>query len=359
MTVIISANAPYGEGGLGGFLATAVEEARRGGELARYYSVAGRINDPCAEEIALERWAPLFRLPPLRWRHGWRELLAAECFDHAVARRLAPMDCFHGFAGTSLRSFRQARRLGVGELIVESATSHIDNVWGRHHDAAMAYPIEDGWLNRSLYRKTLREYALADTIVVSSEYARQSFLARGVPAAKLRRRLQTVGPRFTPPPVSPKPSGFHVVYVGRLQVTKGIPVLLDAFARLEDPDARLTLVGGTATEEMDRYLQHRLAADRRISIAPGDPLPHLHRADVLVHPTYEDGLGLAPMEALACAVPVLVTDDTGMKEYVSAGQNGFVLPTGDVDALIEHLRSIRARPLRHTFPPLQPADPLP
>ena len=55
-------------------------------------------------------------------------------------------------------------------------------------------------------------------------------------------------------------------------------------------------------------------------------------------------------------MPVLVTEDTGMKEYVSPGQNGFVLPTGDVDALAEHLRMIRDRPLRGTFQPLQPPD---
>jgi glycosyltransferase involved in cell wall biosynthesis len=175
-----------------------------------------------------------------------------------------------------------------------------------------------------------------------------------VPASKIRRRTQAAGRRFTPPAAWQKQPGFNVVYVGRLQVTKGIPILMDAFAQLRDPDATLTLVGGTATEEMDRYLKSRLAGDPRITIAPGDPLPHLHRADVLVHPTYEDGLALAPMEALACGVPVLVTADTGMKEYVSPGQNGFVLPTGDVTSLVEHLRLIRARPLRATFSLCEP-----
>jgi glycosyltransferase involved in cell wall biosynthesis len=355
---IISANAPYGEGGLGGFLATVVEEARATGELACYYSFAGRANDPCGRTISLDRWAPLLRLPPCRWHHSWREWLASEWFDRAVAHRLAPTDVFHGFGGSCLRSLRQARRIGVGELTVESATSHIDNVWRQHRAAATTYPIEESWLSAASYRKTLREYALADTIVVSSEYARQSFLVRGVPALKLRRRVQTAARRFAPPPAWQAHSGFRVIYVGRLQVTKGVPVLMDAFARLEDADATLTLVGGTATEQMDRYLRSRLAADRRITIAPGDPLPHLHRADVLVHPTYEDGFALAPMEAIACGVPVLVTDDTGMKEHVSSGQNGFVLPTGDVDSLVEHLRVIRARPLRGTFQPPPPADPL-
>ena len=204
---------------MGGFLAAVVEEARATGELARYYSVAGRINDPCGETISLDRWAPLFRLPPCRWHHSWRELLAAEGFDRAVARRLAAVDAFHGFGGTCLRSFRQARRVGIGQLIVESATSHIDNVWRQHRAAATAYPLEEGWLNAALYRKTLREYALADTIVVSSEYARRSFLAGGVPASKVRRRVQRVSRRFTPPPAWQPQAGFNIVYVGRVQVS--------------------------------------------------------------------------------------------------------------------------------------------
>jgi len=348
---VFSGNAPYGVGGLGSFLATVVEEARVRGRLDRYLSTSPRPNDAKGDAVSPGGWATLFRLPPLRWRHAWREHLASAWFDRAVARRLTETDTFYGFGGACLHSLRRARSLGVKELIVESATSHIDHVRSRHRVASAAYPIEDGWLGAALYRRTLREYELADTIVVTSEYSRESFLSRGVPASKLRRRVQQVPRRFAAPRTWQGGHGFHVVYVGRLQVTKGVPIVIEAFRRIDVPAATLTLVGGTATAAMDRYLKRCLSADPRIRIAPGDPLPHLHRADVLVHPSYEDGLGLAPLEALACAVPVLVTHDTGMKEYVIGGQNGFVLPTGDVDALVEHLELLRGRPLRGTFEP--------
>ena len=70
-------------------------------------------------------------------------------------------------------------------------------------------------------------------------------------------------------------------------------------------------------------------------------MPHLRRADVLAHASYSDGFGYAPMEALACGVPVIVTEDTGMKEHVEEGVNGYVVPTGDVDALVERLEWVR------------------
>jgi glycosyltransferase involved in cell wall biosynthesis len=51
------------------------------------------------------------------------------------------------------------------------------------------------------------------------------------------------------------------------------------------------------------------------------------------------------MEALACGVPVVVTEDTGMKEYVRDGVNGFVVPTGSVDAIVAALENLIRSPL--------------
>src|SRR5262249_16578472 len=160
---------------------------------------------------------------------------------------LTGTDTFYGFGGTCLHSLRRARSLGARELVLESATSHVDHVMSQYRIAATAYPIEDSWLSAAVYRRTLREYEVADAVVVSSEYSRESFLSRGVPASKLRRRVQPVARRFAAPLFRQREQGFHVLYVGRLQVTKGIPILLEAFRRIDDKGARLTLVGGTAT----------------------------------------------------------------------------------------------------------------
>lgn len=52
---------------------------------------------------------------------------------------------------------------------------------------------------------------------------------------------------------------------------------------------------------------------------------------------YEDGFAYAPAEALACGVPVIVSEDTGMKDLVDPGANGLILGTGDADALADAL----------------------
>ena len=345
LTKAIACTSAYGKGGLGRHFAEIVEEARSQGRLARFYSCWPKGDDPASVALPpqVARWLPY---SPWRYSPGWLNHLENELFDRAVARALAPAQEFEGFGGQVLHSFRQAKRLGYQRLSLQAANSHVSNVMSQHQQALRRWPVETSWLNAAQRQKTLKEYELADTIVVTSEYSYQSFLQAGVPDSKLRRRQLRVNPRFIP---SAQPSGddvFRVVYVGSLTVAKGIPLLVEAFAQLAEPAAELVLIGGWATRGMRQYLQGWMAKDSRIRVAPGDPLPHLHRASVCVHPTYEDGFAYAPLEAMACNVPVIVTADTGMKDYVREGINGYVVPTGDIDALVDRLVACRNTPLK-------------
>ena len=90
---------------------------------------------------------------------------------------------------------------------------------------------------------------------------------------------------------------------------------------------------------MRRFVEGACAEDPRITAGPGDPLDHLRTASLCVHPAYEDGFGYAPAEALASGVPVIVSEDTGMKELISSHRAGLILPTGDLDALTQALEA--------------------
>lgn len=335
---VLACQSPYGQGGVGQHFAQLVEETRHEGHLAHYYNASPPPGDEDqGREVSTPVFSWLHRWTPVRYSVAWSSYLKNQCFDGRVAARLTePVDRFMGFTGQSLHSFRRARALGVDTLELVAVNSHVDNVKRLHERAAQDTGIRDTWLNGMQRRKILAEYEEADRIFVHSEYTRTSFLDAGIPGSKLERTTLEVDARFQPPPSRPDDDLFRVVYVGRLDATKGIPLLLNAFHRLPDP-AELTLVGGWGTRRMRRYMEQWQAKEPRLRIAPGDPLPVLHRADVFVHPSYEDGFGYAPQEALACNVPVIVTEDTGMKESVVDGQNGFIIPTGDVDALFDRL----------------------
>ncbi|MFB8791486.1 MAG: glycosyltransferase family 4 protein [Potamolinea sp.] len=339
-----SCNAPYGSGGLGRHLAEVVEVARTKGLLERYYTTAPQQGDSAGRRVSLPMLLPLNKYTPVRFSPGWKNYLGGDIFDRAVADQLEPGQTFLGFNGQALHSFHRAQHLKYERLELLSANSHVNNVMRQHQKALHKYSFEQSWLNKTQQKKTLKEYETADLIYVASEYTRQSFLQEGIPANKLHRFVFQPSPRFQLATSRPDDDTFRVVYTGSLTVMKGIPILLEAFSRLGGK-AELTLVGGSATRGMNLYLQEWLRRDSRIRIVPGDPLPHLQQADVYVHPSFEDGFAYAPMEALACKVPVIVTQDTGMKEYVQEGINGYVVPTGNWEVILEHLESLRKSPL--------------
>jgi len=353
---IIACNSSYGQGGVGQHFAQLVEEARARGELARYYAPGLKADDEKGCRVDIRRWQEwLVQYTPARFSPSWRSYLYNEFFDRRVANTLdRAAERFMGFVGKSLRSFRRAAELGTDHLELVAANSHVRNLKRLHNWAREQHGIGDSWLNPSQMRKTLREYEAADTIYVHSEYTRQSFLDADVPADKLERTYLQVAPHFHPPDRRPADGSFRIAYVGRVEATKGVPLLLEAFEALPVSEKQLTLVGGWSTRRMRKYMEDWMTNDR-IQMAPGDPRPVLHEADVFVHPTYEDGFGYAPMEALACGVPVIATEDTGMKEYLREGENGFVVPTGRVDPIVDRLLHLREHPAATTSSLLPPA----
>lgn len=343
--VAVSCSTPLGAGGLGRHLQEAVQAlARRG---AAGLCICDPPGDRGAGDTQLDTThpggtmralagavAPLTRRSP-----AWSTWAANVAFDLDAARGLPAAEHLIAFNGSALLQLRAARRARMQSVSLMSANSHLRRVVRMHAHAHRQYPLERSWATRSLGRN-LAEYELADRIYVSSEHAWGSFVEEGVPEERLVRFPLTPSSRFVPDVRARADSpSFDVVYVGSLSVVKGVPLLIDAIRRLDRPDLRLVLAGGWGTRGMRRFVQRACAEDARISVHPGDPLPHLQRAALCVHPSWEDGFGYAPVEALSCGVPAIVSANTGMRELIEPGRNGLVVPTGDLDALTQAIEA--------------------
>lgn len=333
---VVSSTGPYGDGGLGRHLAELVEALRETGRLTAYLTPRPQPRDAggCGIEVAMPRSASAaLAVPPFRFSPGWRVLLSNAAFDRAAARRMPPEgEHLLAFNGHALRHVTAARRRRYRSVALVSANAHMAHETRQHRRAHRAYPLERPWAPRNL-RRNILEYAAVDCIYVSSRYAWETFASEGFPAERLRLFPLTPHARFQRRSGPPATGTFNVVYVGSLAVHKGVPLLIDALRRLPYEDLRLVLVGGYGTRGMRRHVEAACQADRRLSVRPGDPLPHLLNASLCVHPSYVDGFAYAPAEALACGVPVVVTEDTGMKHLLRSGADGRVIPTGDLDAL--------------------------
>lgn len=336
----------YGRFGIGLHFAQMVEESRAAGDLYGYMATRIKPGDesralllPPPAIRRLPRYVPL-RISPATWYN-----VLSSRFEKRIAG-LMPLgpDTLMTFAGRSELPARKSRELGYQQVELISANSHISNVEEKHRLAGKVSGIADSWVNGSTADKIRREYDLADKIYVHSDYVRRSFIDRGVDPEKLVRTRLVPNPRFVPPAGRTDDGVFRVVYVGRIDSSKGISLLINAFKKMKRNKAELRLVGGWTSRAMKEYLIEEIRDDPRITVKPGDPLPVLHKADVLVHASFEDGFAYAPLEALCCGVPVIVTEDTGMKEHVIQGENGYIVPTGHVDPIVDYLDKIADTP---------------
>jgi len=320
--VVVTCGVPYGKGGLGRHLAEICEALERAGRPGTYLAEDNRRERPARRPALLER---LTRRPPAE-----RILRARTKFDEYAARNLPEADALMAFNRQALAQFGRAGELGYRDRMLVTGSPHVMRVARQHGLSFEQEPIEPSF-GTAVEERYLREYELADAIYVASHYTLESFVEGGVERERLRLFPLTPDPRFTPGPATR--DTFDVVYVGSLSVAKGTSLLVRAFRALSAPDLRLRLVGNTKSPPMRHWLEREIAADPRITVGPGDPLPVYRAAGLCVHPTWEDGFAYAPAEALACGVPVAVSADTGMRELIRPGVSGVVLPTGDASAI--------------------------
>jgi glycosyltransferase involved in cell wall biosynthesis len=276
--------------------------------------------------------------PVARFSPAWRIWKARVEFDAYAARALPAADHLIAFNRQALTQFQTARRARYETVSLMSGSPHVRRVARQHGRAYRQYPLEPSF-GTHIVKRYLVEYAQADRIYAASRYTWESFLEEGVSEDVLSVFPLIPDPRYEPDRAPRASTTFDIVYVGSLTVAKGVPLLVDAVRRLPCPEMRLTLIGGWKSRGMRRFIGEACARDSRIRVCPGDPLPHLRSARLCIHPTYEDGFAYAPAEALACGVPVIVSEDTGMKELVDPGRNGLIVPTGDLEALTQAIEA--------------------
>lgn len=137
------------------------------------------------------------------------------------------------------------------------------------------------------------------------------------------------------------------LFCGQMIARKGVDRLLAAFATLPE-NARLLLVGRDAQlPEMLATLNGATRARVRYAgfQAPGDLPRFFAQADVFVLPSRHDGWGVVVNQALGAGLPVIATDQVGAADdLVRDGENGFIVPAGDVGALAAAMRRYTTEP---------------
>jgi len=286
------------------------------------------------------------RVPFVRRLRDWQTLCSDSNFDSYVAKRINGARIFQGVTGQCLGSLKAARNKSCRTLL-DVVTTHIDDFGAQQDRECLKFRVRPSIHPRQRQRMRL-EYERADVIRVMSETARRTFLERGF------SNKQVV---VIPPPINldefpeadfaePK---FRVSYVGLIEPWKGFDYLIDAFNALNLPDSELVLWGGPGTRSVSRYLREQMVRNPRILVKPVEIRRRGYgevygKSSVLVHPSLADGFGYVVGEAMASGIPVIVTSSTGASDLIADGQNGYVVPPADSDAIRDRLAHLATHP---------------
>jgi glycosyltransferase involved in cell wall biosynthesis len=202
------------------------------------------------------------------------------------------------------------------------------------------------------YTSALEYFALrnADAVIVTTgelaEYVRRFTRQDAVAIIPNGVDLQQFQSAPTPNTASASPV---ILFVGRFTPQKNLPCLLDAVAQVQAKHTeriRLELVGdGPLRAELAAQAQ-ALGVDLHLrGVVPQEELPRIYQAATLfVLPSHLEGHPKVLLEAMACALPVVVSDAPGNRTMVEHERNGLLFPINDAQTLATRIEALLAAP---------------
>lgn len=319
-------------------------ELEERGHLNKMVSKAGMhdvsdVSPEKVEKIPLDYVSGgLSRLPVLKsLKYDW---YLDRLFEEIASRRIGDPDIFVGWSGTSLKSIKKAKEKGA-VTVLERGSSHIKY---QREVLKEEYNEFDVGLDERIIDRELKEYEEAGYIAVPSEFAKQTFIQNGIKESKvisvpLGADISEIDCReFDKILKDP-----DFLFVGGNGLRKGVRYLIEAWKNI-DNESKLYLRTSFSNNSDNLFNIEYLENVSVIKDYIEDLSDLYSKADVLVLPSLEDGFGMVVTEAMASGMPVIVSENTGAKEIVKDGENGFIIPIKDDEAIREKIRYFQENP---------------
>ena len=264
------------------------------------------------------------------------------CYMNALNHYIkkSDADIFIGFAGVSLEALKIAKSRGM-ITILERGSSHRvyqQNIMKEEYKLQNIKTNIDFSQNEEVFERELLEYQLADYISIPSSFVKRTFLEQGFEEKKLL--VNPYGVDLSEFKQIPKEDNvFRIIFAGGATLRKGYHYLLQAFYELNLPNAEVWHLG-SINDEIKPFLD-KYKTDKWI-LKGHKPQNELYKyysqGSVFVLPSLEDGFGMVIFQAMSCGLPVILSENTGGYDAITKdGEEGFVIPIRDVEALKEKI----------------------
>jgi glycosyltransferase involved in cell wall biosynthesis len=252
--------------------------------------------------------------------------------DRFVAPRLSPSaDVVFAESVMALNTIRRAKELHM-TTVIDRTNSHIEFQSELMREEYSRYGAKGRYNSPAVIEKSLQEYAEADYISVLSSFVKRTFLQKGISEGKLLHIPSGIEMDLFHK-VPKDDDVFRVVYCGGLCLKKGVHYLLQAFRELKLKNAELLLIGRVLPDFEPMATKHS-GEFKQIAHVPRKAMHRFYsQGSVFVLPSLEEGLAKVMLEAMACGLPVVATENTGAEDVLRNGVDGFVIPIRDVEAI--------------------------
>jgi glycosyltransferase involved in cell wall biosynthesis len=288
---------------------------------------------------------------------GWQGCVAETVLDGMKVVRVGGR---WDFALHVVGAYKALRRAGRFDMVIEDINKLplFSPLWVQE-PVDVVVPHLFGW---TAFREA--GWAVAGTVVAAeraiplvyrrcqftaiSESTRSDLLARGVPVERTRVIYCGIDSQtFTPAPELRSPTPI-IAYVGRLRRYKGVELILQAVARMQNRDVAVEIAGTGDDRPRLEALAASLDLGRRVRflgfVSEAEKTALLRRAWIVGLTSPKEGWGITNLEAAACGTPVVASDSPGLRESVLDGRTGFLVKHGDVSALADAFERISADP---------------
>lgn len=133
-----------------------------------------------------------------------------------------------------------------------------------------------------------------------------------------------------------------MITVGEIADRKNQAILFEAMRVLNNPDLYLLVCGeGPLLEQYKKICNDYGISNNVLFLGRREDIPELcHASDIYVFPSKREGMGIAPMEGMACGLPLISSNVQGIKDYSKTGVTGYSLEYDDLSGLVEAIRAL-------------------